>query len=48
MRRHRLSVLQRAAIGKVSGEAGRWGRVIPNRRVNAAGGDVTGNARILV
>ncbi len=35
VRRHFLSVLQRTAIGKVSGDAGRAERVIADRRVNA-------------
>jgi hypothetical protein len=37
VRRHFLRVLERAAIGKVSGDAGRAERVIADRRVNAGG-----------
>jgi hypothetical protein len=37
VRRHFLSVLQRAAIGKVSRDAGRAECVIADRRVNAGG-----------
>jgi len=37
VRRHFLRVFERAAIGKISGDAGRAKRVIADRRVNAGG-----------
>jgi len=40
VRRHFLRVFERAAVGKVSGDAGRAEGVITDRRVNARGDSV--------